>query len=125
MKPNIKANTFSNLFLSYSGRRVPNSFGFTVVCSLVVEFSVGVWRLKLWHADVSGLTWCVDLAFSVTENIAGVLLYLGNYTDKALWSTKLILHRHSGVGDNLQWHNAYWLWLWQADYPNGYYKSQI
>lgn len=43
---NIKANDFSNLFLSDSGKRVPNCFGFTTGYCLVIELPVGGWILK-------------------------------------------------------------------------------
>ena len=75
MRPNIK-QTCSNHFLSDSGRRLPNCFDFTVSYSPVMELLAGVWNLTTWHADVSGPTCCVDIAFQVTYNITRVLLYL-------------------------------------------------
>lgn len=49
MRPNIKANAFSNLCLSGSGKRLPNCFGFTISYGLMMESPVGVWKLEPWH----------------------------------------------------------------------------
>lgn len=63
MRPNIKANTWSNLYLSGSGRRLPNCFGFTIGYSLndgVPNWGLEIRTLAYRHG---GLTWCVASAF--------------------------------------------------------------
>lgn len=69
IKPNIKASTFSNLFLSSSGRRVPNCFGFPIGYSLD---GVPIWSLETkilacrywWPNIMSGFSFPDDLKYS-------------------------------------------------------------
>lgn len=52
MRPDIKANTFSDLFFIRFRLKIAKIFGLTIGCSLVMEFPVEIWKLNPWQADV-------------------------------------------------------------------------